>query len=340
MSAALTLLADLGGTNVRFALSDGRTDVPLLPDSVRRYKVADFPGFSEAAKRYLADVQARPTAAVFAVAGLVVGDEVRITNVPWVISARQVQADLGLAALHLINDFTAMSLSLPLLRASTLETIGAVPPPRLGAQAEQMFAVVGPGTGLGVGGLMLRGDRVFALNTEGGHVSFAPGDELEIEILRRLMARFGRVSNERLLCGSGLVNLYRALCEIDGVECGLTSPEAITAAAKEGVAQAERALALFCELLGAAAGDLVLAFGAWQGVYLTGGITPLLLPWLQRGGFRRRLEDKGRHSASMRTVPTVAVTEPDAGLLGAAAAGIQAQNGSLVDSEPLPAAGR
>jgi glucokinase len=179
---------------------------------------------------------------------------------------------------------------------------------------------------------MQRGERVFALNTEGGHVSFAPGDELEIEILRRLMARFGRVSNERLLCGSGLENLYRALCEIDGRALDLTTPEQITAAAHDGAPAAERALALFCELLGAAAGDLVLAFGAWQGVYLTGGLTPLLLPWLQRGGFRRRLEDKGRHSDAMRQVPTVAVSEPDAGLLGAAAAGIQAAGGSLIAS--------
>jgi len=332
MSAApLTLLADLGGTNVRFALSSGDVAQPLIADSVRRYKVSDFPSFTDAARRYLSDIHAQPSIAVFAVAGLVVGDDVRITNVPWVISGQRVKSDLDLAALHLINDFQAMSLSLPLLQAGKVLAIGDQPAPRLGAEAEQMFAIVGPGTGLGVGGLLVRHPHVYALNTEGGHMSFAPGNELEIEILRRLAARFGRVSNERLLCGSGLVNLYRALCDIEGVEAALPSPEAITESARNNASpQSVQAVDLFCELLGAVAGDLVLGFGSWQGVYLTGGLTPLLLPWLQRGGFRERFQDKGRHSQAMHTVPTLAVLETDAGLMGAAAAGIQANGGSLL----------
>lgn len=313
-------LADVGGTHVRFALADPAKARPLLADSIRSYRVVDFASFTDAARACLDGLGARPRSGVFAIAGLVDGDEVRMTNHAWTISRSRACAGLGLTSLRLVNDFAAMSRCVQLLRESDVRPIGSLAAPRVGAAAEQTIAVLGSGTGLGVSALLRRDGRVFALETEGGHLGFAPRTDEEIAILRRLGARFGRVSNERLLCGSGLVNLYRALGEIHGTFVADLGPEDITGRAGRGEdAGCERAVEIFCELLGAVAGDLALAFGAWDGVYVGGGMTPVLLPWLQRGGFRRRFEDKGRYSAALARVPTLAIVHPYAGLLGAAA---------------------
>lgn len=316
------LLADVGGTNVRFALADPQRARPLLAESIRRYRVVDFATFTDAALAYLGECGARARRGVFAFAGQVRDGEVQVTNHSWSVSRERVRAELALADAVFINDFAAMSLCVPLLAATDVQRIGDVAPPSL--DGSRTFAVVGPGTGLGVGALLLRDGRAAALETEGGHVSFAPRTEEEIEILRRLTARFGRVSNERLLCGSGLSNLHEALGEMHGVFDGRLTPEEITRRANAGEdAACVRAIETFCELLGAVAGDFVLAFGAWDGAWLAGGLTPLLLPWLQRGGFRRRFEDKGRFVEAMTRVPSTAILHPDAGLLGAAAFALQ-----------------
>lgn len=321
-SAELALLADVGGTNVRFALADATQSRPLVPDSIRRYRVADFATFTDAALAYLGDSGARAQRGVFAFAGQVRDGEVQVTNHTWSVSRERVRHELALASAVFVNDFAAMSLCVPLLGPSDVRGIGGVPPPSLGGT--RTFAVVGPGTGLGVGALLLRDGRASALETEGGHTGFAPRTDEEIEVLRRLVARFGRVSNERLLCGSGLSNLHEALGEMHGVFDGRLTPEEITRRANAGEdAACARAVEVFCELLGAVAGDFVLAFGAWDGVWLAGGLTPLLLPWLERGGFRRRFEDKGRFVEAMTRVPSMAILHPDAGLLGAAAFALQ-----------------
>jgi len=327
-----TLLADVGGTNVRFALADALAPMPLLGDSILRYRVADFAGFSEAARQYLDDTGAQPTRGVFAFAGPVSGDEVHLTNHPWSTVLSRTRRDLALDGLRALNDFAAMSLALPLLGCDDVEAIGGPPMARVGAAADQTFAIVGPGTGLGVGGLLVRDGRIAVLETEGGHLGFAPASAEEIEILRHLATRFGRVSNERVLSGNGLLNLYRALGEISGEPIDeQIEPAAITRrAADRSDALCLRTVERFCELLGAASGDLVLGFGAWDGVCLTGGITAHLLPWLREEGFRRRFEDKGRYRARMVRVPTIAVLHPDAGLLGTAAQAVIDGGGDLV----------
>ena len=317
-----TLLADIGGTNLRFALGAG-PDLPLRTDSIRRYRAADHASLGEAAALYLREQDVRPQAAVFAVAGRIDAGEVRLTNLPWTVSARTVAAELGVDDVRLVNDFAAQSRCLPLLRAGDLDAIGPGAAPTLDGSAERTVAVVGPGTGLGVGALLLRRGRAIALETEAGHLSFAPITDEEVAVLARLRARFGRVSNERLICGAGLHNLYAALCDIGGVATTAPTPEAVSAAALDGSdARATRAVELFCELLGAIAGDLVFAFGAWDGVYLTGGLLEPMLPWIHRGGFRRRFEDKGRFSPTMAQIPTTAIRHPHTGLLGAAAIAI------------------
>lgn len=318
-AAPETLLADIGGTNARFALAAPQHEQPLREDSVQVFAVADFPSLADAARHYLDRVGATPGEAVFAVAGRVDGDEARITNHPWVISATRTRQALGLQRLQLVNDFTAQAMAVSLLRAQDVVAIGGNAWHGFGDDGDRTYAIIGAGTGLGVGGLIRRDGRYYPLQTEGGHVSFAPGTPEEIEILRRLSDEFGRVSNERVVSGSGLVNLHRALSQIAGEDPGPLTPADITAMAREGDARCLRAIDVFCAVYGAAAGDLVLTLGAWDGVFLPGGLVPRLMPWLQHSGFRQRFENKGRFSPTMARIPTLAVTHPQPGLLGAAA---------------------
>ncbi len=187
--------------------------------------------------------------------------------------------------------------------------------------------MLGPGTGLGVGALIEREGRAYALETEGGHVSFAAGNDLEAQLLERLAQRFGRVSNERLVSGIGLSNIHRALAEIAGDPMPELAPEEISAGAADGEPRCRRTLEVFCGVFGAIAGDLALTLGAWDGVFLTGGLVPKLLDELKDSSFRRRFEAKGRFSDAMSRVPTVAVLHPHAGLLGAAAFALQEAGG-------------
>lgn len=315
-----TLLADVGGTNVRFGLAYPDARQPLDADSVRSMLVTQFDSLADAATDYLLQLRsdARPQHAVFAVAGRLDGDAVAMTNHHWTISFAQTRRALGLASHRAINDFAAMSLGLSLLAPHDSVALGDPAATVLGEEPSQTFAVLGPGTGLGVGALLLREGRMFALQTEGGHIGVAPGNALEIEVLKVLQRRFGRVSAERLLCGQGLVNLEAALLEIEGRKAPPGGSEAIVADVDTEPHQ-RRKLDVFCGLLGAIAGDFVLGYGAWQGAWLAGGLVPHLLPWLRGPVFRARFEDKGRFADAMRRVPVRAVVHPHPGLLGAAA---------------------
>ena len=318
MNGSHVLLADIGGTNARFALADVTASMPLLADSIRTHAVDAFDSLADAARHYLAETGSQPASAVFAVAGRVDGDIARMTNHPWVISRERVRNALGLAALDLVNDFVAQSMAVTLLGDDDVIAIGA--PSRIVATpASRTCAVLGPGTGLGVGALLVRDGRQFPLATEGGHASFAPGTPEEVAILERLSAYYGRVSNERVVSGGGLVNLHRALSEIAGLDPGPLQPEDITARAAAGDRRCMRAIDVFCAVFGAIAGDVVLTLGAWDGVFLSGGMVPLLLPALQHSGFRQRFEGKGRYAPAMARVPTLAVVHPYPGLLGTAA---------------------
>jgi len=195
----------------------------------------------------------------------------------------------------------------------------------------QTFCVLGPGTGLGVSALALVDGTVVGLETEGGHISFAPTTEEEIAVLRHLMPRFGRVSLERLICGAGLVNLHEALCALEGIRAPTLAPEEITArAAGQSDAHCVRTVTLFCDLLAAAAGDFVLAYGAWDGAYLAGGVLSALLPWLKQERFLARFGDKGRFAPAMRNVPLGLIVHPQPGLLGAAAFAVVGSGRSLL----------
>lgn len=325
----LSLLADIGGTNARFALADCAAASPLRDDSVREFKVADFPSLADAAKHYLEQADASARNGVFAVAGRVDGDEARITNHPWVISLSRTREALGFDGLKLVNDFAAQAMAVSLLTPADVMSVGGVAWSPVAHAVSRTYAVIGPGTGLGVGGLLMRDGRRHPLESEGGHISFSPGTPEEMQVLERLSRQFGRVSNERLICGPGLVNIHRALCEIDGIDPGLLQPSDITTRAAQGDALCMRTLDVFCAVFGAIAGDLVLTLGAWDGVFLTGGLVPRVLDNLQHSGFRQRFEHKGRFSSAMARIPTLAITHPQPGLLGAAAFAVEAWGAGL-----------
>ena len=343
-SVTRALLADVGGTNVRFAIADSATPEPLDRASIRRYEVDKFPTFADAVRQYLIDIGvdsvdddladrgyvaggdarpnpgARPTQAVCAFAGPVMGDEVRMTNHAWIVSMSELQRQIGFEQVRAINDFTAMAYAIALLGDADLQCVGDIALPRFASKPKQTFVALGPGTGLGVAALLLRDGAITALETEAGHVGFAPTSADQQEILVRLSARFGRVSNERLLSGPGLVNIHVSLAE--GADSAIESltPEQITSRADDGTcAICIRAVETFCDILGAVAGDTALAYAAWDGVYLAGGLAPVLLPWLQRGGFRRQFDDKGRYSRIVQAIPITVITHDEPGLLGAAA---------------------
>ncbi|TRZ57417.1 MAG: glucokinase [Rhodocyclaceae bacterium] len=329
------LVADIGGTNARFALIDAgnREDVVLF--GIRRYTVAKFESLAAAIRHYLQETDAAPAPrrAVLGVAAPVKGDRIAITNNPWTFSTAELRAVLGLDAITVINDFAANSMSLPYLRPGDVQAIGATGDDRIRSAAvttgDRTFAIIGPGTGLGVGALLLRGGRAIPVESEGGHASFAPEDSYEFAILESARKHFERVSYERLICGPGLMNLYRAVCDVEGVAPAAQTPEQVTALAGENRDDLHgRTVDLFCGILGACAGDVALMFGAWDGVYIAGGMLQTLMPWLTTDGFRRRFEAKGRFRQAMQAVPTLAVLHPDLGLLGAAAR-------ALADS-PIP----
>lgn len=320
------LVADIGGTNARFALAHRNADGGLALDQIRVLTVAEHASPIEAAHVYLDAVHAgMPGRAVFAVASPVHSDVVAFTNSRWTFSIEQLRQALGMPGLRIVNDFAALSMAIPHLAASDVESIGTTAPQpgaQVGAQSadHRSYAAIGPGTGLGVGGLLIREGRPVVVESEGGHVAFAPADDYEIAILKQLWGSYPRVSNERLISGPGLLNLYRATCAIEGVPAVLDTPEAIVARADaEPASICGRIVLRFCAMLGAVAGDAALTLGAWDGVYLGGGIAMKLSAWLSRSDFRARFDNKGRHAPLMRKVPTLCIRHPAVGLLGAAA---------------------
>ncbi len=307
------LVSDIGGTNARFALvgDDG------WPDHEKTLKTRDFPGVVEAASAFL---NGRAVdGVVLVVAGPVEGDRIALTNCPWAFSLEETKAALGVARLVAINDFVAQALAIPRLDASDYVKLG-------GGEAldDRPIAVIGPGTGLGVAGLLKVDGLYRPIATEGGHVAFAPKDDTEAAILGLLRERYGHVSNERLLSGPGLVNLADALSKIRGTDLSIRSPaDVVTRVDERACPICIEAIERFCDLLGAAAGDLALTYGARGGVYLTGGMISHLGTWFDQDRVMRAFVDKGRFKDYLGAIPLYRVLRTDTGLIGAAAAAMQ-----------------
>jgi glucokinase len=311
------LLADVGGTNVRFALCQPGAAAPLQMDSIVRLRGQDFASLEEAAAAYLAERRQAVRHAVLAVAGRIEAGAVQLTNSRWHIASAQLQQALRLESVQLVNDFAAVAMALPLLGPQDLVMLAGQAPSMAGPAPG--FCALGAGTGLGVAALRLQDGRPMVLQTEGGHTGFAPGSDIELAILAQLTQRFGRVSNERLVCGAGLVNIYQALCAITGQPAQDLAPAQVSAHALAGDdALCAQAVDVFCGIFGSVAGDCALAYAAWDGVFLAGAWLQALLPRLQAGLFHPRFVAKGRFEAALRAVPVALITHPQPGLLGAA----------------------
>ncbi|MFN0314394.1 MAG: glucokinase [Burkholderiales bacterium] len=310
----MRLLADIGGTNVRFALLPQGSGTP---QDELVLQCADYRGLEEAVEYYL-DQVGRPvlTEAAMDVATAITGDFVKLTNSPWAFSIEQARRRLKLNRLLVINDFTALALSLPKLQADELRKVG-----RGEGVPGTPIALLGAGTGLGVSALIPHGNRWITLQGEGGHVAFSAMSEREDDVLRVLRQHHGHVSAERLLSGPGLVNVYRALCELAHVVPRNYSPEQVSQAGlRRDDTQCAETLEIFCAALGTAAANLVVCLGARAAVYIGGGIVPKLGDYFDRSAFRVRFEHKGRFSSYVAQVPTYVILAQTPALRGLAVA--------------------
>lgn len=308
------LVGDVGGTNARFAIAHMIDGKPVL-EHHESFPASEHPTFLGGVKAFIDGCEVKPTGGVIAVAGPVTDGAIDLTNSPWQVSETEL-ATLGLNPVRLINDFEAVAWGAPVVPEGQLASLGG---PDEGEE-HSAIAVLGPGTGFGVSALArdIHGNEI-AMPSEGGHACFAPGDPIEDEILRILRRRYDRVSIERLICGPGLLNMHRALAEIDGRETHIDDPAQITTEAMENPNSACGAtLARFCAVLGAVAGDIALTTGARGGIYIAGGIAPRILPFLQASPFRERFERKGRFADYMAAIPTNVILHKHAALLGAA----------------------
>ena len=315
LPAMAGLVGDIGGTWARFGLvgRDGTLG------QVEVGECRDHAGLAEALDAYLRDAGQgiRPQQAAISVACPVLGDRVRLTNHPWSFSIEAIRQRFGFERMTVINDFSAVARAVPLLGDADRMQIGGGRP-----AAGAAIAVLGPGTGLGVSGLVPAGDGWAVIEGEGGHATMAAASRREEQVLAEVGREFGHVSAERVLSGPGLVNLHRALCRLDGKPPGNPgpSPREILASGVEGRSpRCREVLDLAAELLGTFAADLALTLGARGGVYIGGGLMPRCAHRFAESGFRSRFENKGRFSEYLSNTPTYLILHDFSALLGLAA---------------------
>ncbi len=300
---APALLADIGGTNARFALGEKDGTVHSIKSLICR----DYGSPAEAARAYLDDLPATAAAkrAAFALASPVSGDVIAMTNHPWTFSIEETRKKLGLDRLEAVNDFTAIALCVPHLTDRDVLRVG---PGK--AVATAPIAVLGPGTGLGVSGLIPVGGGWAPLASEGGHATMAAATGREQKILETLRQTFGHVSVERVLSGPGLVNIHDAISYLNGPgpSAPVTPAEITERALDDACPVCREALDVFFDMLGTAASNLALDLGARGGVFIAGGIVPKLADAFSKSGFRRRFEDKGRFGEYLSAIPTAVIT--------------------------------
>jgi glucokinase len=309
---------DIGGTHARFALAgleSGR--VAQLGEEVT-LKTAEHASLQTAWEEFGRRLgRPLPAAAAIAIAGPVQGEVLKLTNNPWVIRPALIPSKLGAERYTLVNDFGAVAHAVAQLDDGRFDHLCGPDRP---LPQEGVISIVGPGTGLGVAQLLRRGGAYHVIETEGGHVDFAPLDPLEDRILRHLRGHYRRVSVERIASGQGLTNIYEALCALENRPLHQRDEKALwQAAISSEDSLAAAAFDRFCLALGAVAGDLALAQGA-AGVVIAGGLGQRLAAHLPRSGFRDRFIAKGRFERRMDEMPVKIITHPQPGLFGAAAA--------------------
>jgi len=310
----INLVADIGGTNIRFGLvnNDGTTC------EIKTYQCGAYKSLADVMRVYLDrhDCEGKTVNACLAIACPVETDQITMTNLPWTFSQSALKNELNINQLFLINDYTAIAHAVPLLTDAQKVQIGEGK-----AISGKPISICGPGTGLGVANLVPTVDGWCCLGGEGGHVDFAPVDADEIKILSYLLeSKQHRISYEQLLCGKGLEQIYQAFLSIDNLPKNSLSAEQISAKAIDGSCSlCEKSLHQFCNTLGSFAGNLALTLGCFGGVYIAGGIVPRFVSFIQSSDFRQRFDAKGRLSSFINNIPTYVITEAQPGLIGASA---------------------
>jgi glucokinase len=311
-----SLIADVGATNARFAVVSPEgglqrprvlacEDYSTIHGAIAVYLVEELP---------LTDVRRLETAAL-AIAGPVTGDRVALTNHPWSFSIDELRGALEVEHLHVVNDFAAVAAAMPHLEADERAQIGDGEP-----LFDAPIGVLGPGSGLGVGGLIKTATGWLPLPGEGGHATMAAANARESAVLDRMRARYDHVSAERVLSGPGLIDLHNTLAELDGVPAvAYTAAQITDPAVCEDDRHCREAVEIFCAMLGTVAGNLALTLGARGGVYVAGGIVPKLGARFGASAFRERFEAKGRLRPYLAQIPTYVVTHPFPAFLGLAA---------------------
>jgi glucokinase len=309
---------DIGGTHARFALAEVAGGRVVSLGEVCTLRTAEHASLQTAWEEFGRRTgRALPAAAAIAIAGPVQGEVLKLTNNPWVIRPHLIPSKLGADRYRMVNDFGAVAYSVAQLPPEHFRHLCG---PERGLPDEGVTSIVGPGTGLGVAQLLRRDGHGHVIETEGGHIDFAPLDALEDRILTELRKRLRRVSIERIASGQGLTNLYEALAAIEGRPSRYRDEKALWQAALSGEdSLAAAAFDRFCLSLGSVAGDIALAQGA-QAVVIGGGLGLRLVDHLASSGFRDRFIAKGRFERRMDEMPVKVITHPQPGLFGAAAA--------------------
>lgn len=307
------LLADIGGTNARFALEYGEGEIA----DVLTLACADFAEFALAVRAYL---HRRSCAgvrhAIVAIANPVAGDFIKMTNHHWEFSIEATRRELSFETLLVVNDFAALAMAVPTLEHDEIEQIGGGK-----AHSQGVIALVGAGTGLGVAGLMAVGDRWLTIESEGGHVAFSPSDERELAVLQYCWQRYEHVSAERLVSGPGISLIHEALAarQSSCTQSNLTAAEIVSLALSGDDALCRETMDCFCSMLGTVAANLAVTLCSKGGIYIGGGIVPRLGKYFAVSPFRSRFESKGRFSSFTAQIPTSVITAPFPAFQGAAA---------------------
>ena len=301
------LVGDVGGTNARFAIETaaGCFEAPAI------YPNKDFAGFADVLRHYLSQEEAVSAGskkleyAAVAIANPIEGDWIKMTNSAWAFSIERIRTEFGFEVFIMVNDFTALAMSLPSLPPAYTKQCGGKT-----AKKGRAIGLIGAGTGLGVSGLIPAQDGWIPLEAEGGHVTFSPFDELEIDILELARKKYRPVSAERFLSGRGIEFLYDLLSEIKkGERRSLTASDIIERASNEKNGLCDQVIDVFCNMFGTVAGNLALTLGAKGGIYIGGGIIPRLGERFFASGFRKRFEDKGRFSGYLAGIPVFIITD-------------------------------
>lgn len=310
------IVADIGGTNARFALATAQVGKLFTIENVVILSGGDFDNFSDALAEYITTLGGvKPKAACIAIAGPIEGDVVKMTNLDWEFSQQQIQRDFAFEAFHVINDFAAVAIATSRLGDSDLTLIknGVT-------NLEANKAIFGPGTGLGVAGLAYVDGSWLPIPSEGGHVNIAPATVFEADIIKSCILRHGHVSAEALISGQGFVNLYTAICDVEGKPMKAYEPHDITSQALSASdTLCVKTLETFCAFMGSFAGNLALTYGAKGGVYIAGGIVPRFTDFIKNSAFSPRFCEKGVMSHYVEDIPTYLISYDQVAFLGAAA---------------------